>query len=92
MTDSGSITEETTVLGVPCLTLRDNTERRETVTIGTTELIGTDPRKLPPAQARLIAWQLKKARFFCNGMDGQPTASPNIARLCFWTRDARRPG
>ena len=43
ITDSGGITEETTVLGVPCLTLRDNTERPETVTIGTNELIGTDP-------------------------------------------------
>ena len=49
ITDSGGITEETTVLGVPCLTLRDNTERPETVTIGTNELIGTDPSKLPPA-------------------------------------------
>jgi len=60
ITDSGGITEETTVLGVPCLTLRDNTERPETVTIGTNELIGTDPRKLPPALARLMAGQWKK--------------------------------
>ena len=43
ITDSGGITEETTVLGIPCLTLRDNTERPETVTEGTNELIGTDP-------------------------------------------------
>ena len=43
ITDSGGITEETTVLGVPCLTLRDSTERPETITIGTNELIGTDP-------------------------------------------------
>ncbi|MBA5863102.1 MAG: UDP-N-acetylglucosamine 2-epimerase (non-hydrolyzing) [Nitrospira sp. CR1.1] len=60
ITDSGGITEETTVLGVPCLTLRDNTERPETVTIGTNELIGTDPRKLPPALQRLMAGQWKK--------------------------------
>ena len=60
ITDSGGITEETTVLGVPCLTLRDNTERPETITIGTNELIGTDPRKLPPALARLMAGQWKK--------------------------------
>lgn len=60
ITDSGGITEETTVLGVPCLTLRDNTERPETVTIGTNELIGTDPNKLPPALARLMAGQWKK--------------------------------
>jgi len=60
ITDSGGITEETTVLGVPCLTLRDNTERPETVTIGTNELIGTDPAKLPPALTRLMAGQWKK--------------------------------
>ena len=60
ITDSGGITEETTVLGVPCLTLRDNTERPETITIGTNELIGTDPAKLAPALARLMAGQWKK--------------------------------
>lgn len=54
LTDSGGITEETTVLGVPCLTLRDNTERPETVAIGTNELIGTNPDNLGPALARLI--------------------------------------
>ena len=59
ITDSGGITEETTVLGVPCLTLRDNTERPETVTIGTNELIGTNPANLPPALARLMAGQWK---------------------------------
>ena len=43
VTDSGGITEETTVMGVPCITLRDNTERPETCTVGTNELIGTNP-------------------------------------------------
>jgi UDP-N-acetylglucosamine 2-epimerase (non-hydrolysing) len=60
ITDSGGITEETTVLGVPCLTLRDSTERPETVSIGTNALIGTDPpAKLAPALERLFAgeWQ-----------------------------------
>lgn len=60
ITDSGGITEETTVLGVPCLTLRDNTERPETVAIGTNELIGTDSAKLPPALSRVMAGQWKK--------------------------------
>lgn len=46
ITDSGGITEETTVLGIPCLTLRDTTERPETVEIGTNELIGNDPKNL----------------------------------------------
>ena len=45
---------------LPCLTLRDNTERPETITIGTNELIGTDPSKLPPALARLMGGQSKK--------------------------------
>ncbi len=60
ITDSGGVTEETTVLGIPCLTLRDNTERPETVTIGTNELVGTDPANLPPAMRRLFAGEWKK--------------------------------
>lgn len=60
ITDSGGITEETTVMGVPCLTLRDNTERPETVTLGTNELIGTSPGNLAPALARLLAGDWKK--------------------------------
>src|SRR5438132_3824408 len=43
MTDSGGIQEETTALGVPCLTLRENTERPVTVETGTNQLVGTDP-------------------------------------------------
>lgn len=46
ITDSGGIQEETTYLGVPCLTFRDNTERPVTVTEGTNRLIGTDPQNL----------------------------------------------
>lgn len=60
ITDSGGVTEETTVLGVPCVTLRNTTERPETVTVGTNELIGTDPAALEPALARLFAGQWKK--------------------------------
>ncbi len=59
ITDSGGITEETTVMGVPCLTLRDTTERPETVTIGTNELIGTDPVALKPALDRVFAGRWK---------------------------------
>jgi UDP-N-acetylglucosamine 2-epimerase (non-hydrolysing) len=43
MTDSGGVQEETTALGIPCLTLRESTERRETVAHGTNRVIGTDP-------------------------------------------------
>lgn len=62
ITDSGGVTEESTVMGVPCLTLRDNTERPETVTIGTNELVGTDPRKLAPHLARLLDGEWKRGR------------------------------
>lgn len=59
VTDSGGITEETTVMGVPCITLRDNTERPETCTIGTNRLIGTNPNAIKPALDALFAgeWQ-----------------------------------
>lgn len=46
ITDSGGITEETTVLNIPCLTLRNSTERPETISMGTNELIGDDYDKL----------------------------------------------
>lgn len=62
ITDSGGITEETTVLGVPCLTLRDSTEWPETITMGTNELIGTDPAALAPALDHLFAGQWKSGR------------------------------
>lgn len=51
LTDSGGIQEETTVLGIPCLTLRPNTERPITVTMGTNQLVGSDP-DLIEAKAR----------------------------------------
>ncbi len=47
LTDSGGIQEESTCFGVPCLTVRDNTERPVTITNGTNKLIGTDYRKIP---------------------------------------------
>jgi UDP-N-acetylglucosamine 2-epimerase (non-hydrolysing) len=60
ITDSGGITEETTVMGVPCMTLRDMTERPETVTVGTNELLGTDPARIRPALERLLAGRWKR--------------------------------
>ena len=53
ITDSGGITEETTVMKVPCMTLRDNTERPETITIGTNELVGTNPDNVAPYMDKL---------------------------------------
>lgn len=60
LTDSGGITEETTVMGVPCFTLRDNTERPETIEIGTNELIGSDPSAIKPALIKLFSGQWKR--------------------------------
>lgn len=60
ITDSGGITEETTVMGVPCMTMRDSTERPETVSMGTNELIGSDPAALGPALDKLFSGDWKK--------------------------------
>ena len=54
ITDSGGIQEETTYLGVPCLTVRDNTERPVTVTLGTNVLVGQDRKKLLSELARIL--------------------------------------
>ncbi|MBL7753115.1 MAG: UDP-N-acetylglucosamine 2-epimerase (non-hydrolyzing) [Chitinophagaceae bacterium] len=60
ITDSGGITEETTVLGIPCMTLRNSTERPETCSIGTNTLLGTDPKAIPPALDTLFSGHWKK--------------------------------
>ncbi len=60
ITDSGGITEETTVLGIPCMTLRNSTERPETVTIGTNEIVGTDPENIVPYLKKIMDGSWKK--------------------------------
>lgn len=59
LTDSGGIQEETTALGVPCLTLRENTERPITVTEGTNQLVGQDPTKIVTAAREILAGKSK---------------------------------
>jgi UDP-N-acetylglucosamine 2-epimerase (non-hydrolysing) len=60
ITDSGGITEETTVMGIPCMTLRDSTERPETVTIGTNEMVGTNPENIIPFLRKMTSGKWKK--------------------------------
>lgn len=60
ITDSGGIQEETTVLGVPCVTLRENTERPVTIDIGTNYLIGTEPTKIISTVSEILKGEGKK--------------------------------
>jgi UDP-N-acetylglucosamine 2-epimerase (non-hydrolysing) len=62
MTDSGGIQEETTALGVPCLTVRQNTERPVTVEVGTNALVGTDPAQVVPAAVAVLEGRGKQGR------------------------------
>ena len=62
LTDSGGLQEETTALGVPCLTLRENTERPVTVTEGTSTLVGRDPRRIVDEARKVLAGQGKAGR------------------------------
>lgn len=62
ITDSGGITEEASILNVPCMTLRDNTERPETIELGTNELLGTDPKAIQPAMQKLFNGEWKECQ------------------------------
>jgi UDP-N-acetylglucosamine 2-epimerase (non-hydrolysing) len=62
MTDSGGIQEETTALGTPCLTLRDNTERPVTIEEGTNSLVGTDAAALKAAVEDILSNGGKRGR------------------------------
>jgi len=62
LTDSGGIQEETTILGIPCLTLRENTERPVTITEGTNTLVGSDPVRIVDGVRRILAGESKAGR------------------------------
>jgi UDP-N-acetylglucosamine 2-epimerase (non-hydrolysing) len=62
LTDSGGIQEETTALGVPCLTLRENTERPVTVSEGTNQIVGTDPARIVAAAREICDGRSKRGR------------------------------
>ena len=80
LTDSGGVQEETTALGVPCLTLRENTERPITITHGTNRLVGTDPDRIVIA-ARLALSEPAAARRpdLWDGCAGQRIAAAILA-------------
>jgi UDP-N-acetylglucosamine 2-epimerase (non-hydrolysing) len=83
LTDSGGIQEETTVLGVPCFTLRDNTERPVTIDEGTNTLVMADGRLLPAAIDDLLRTGGKRGRIpdLWDGHAGRRTAEILARRL-----------
>ncbi len=70
ITDSGGLQEETTVLGIPCITIRENTERPVTVTCGTNEVVGTNPESIKQAVDRVLSGSWKKGSI-PEGWDGK---------------------
>jgi UDP-N-acetylglucosamine 2-epimerase (non-hydrolysing) len=83
LTDSGGVQEETTVLGVPCLTLRDSTERPTTVTEGTNQLVGRDPDRIVKAAREVLAAPPPRPRTpaLWDGKAGQRIAAALVADL-----------
>jgi UDP-N-acetylglucosamine 2-epimerase (non-hydrolysing) len=87
LTDSGGIQEETTVLGVPCLTLRDNTERPVTATQGTNRIVGSDPDAIRAEVQKILAGEGPRGRV-PDLWDGQ--AARRIADVLASELEARR--
>ena len=85
LTDSGGLQEETTALGIPCLTLRENTERPITVDEGTNEVVGTDPatHRRRRARARSTgAASAARCPALWDGQAGERAAEAILARRC----------
>ncbi len=83
LTDSGGIQEETTALQVPCITMRENTERPVTVALGTNYLTGTDPAKILSTARKILAGQGKKGEIppYWDGKAGERIVKALIERL-----------
>jgi UDP-N-acetylglucosamine 2-epimerase (non-hydrolysing) len=79
LTDSGGIQAETSFLGIPCLTLRDNTERPFTIAEGTNRLIGTDPTRIVEEVKKTMAEEMPSRRAIA-GFDGK-TAGRIVAAI-----------
>jgi len=84
VTDSGGIQEETSFLGVPCLTLRDNTERPVTVTMGTNKLVGRNMDQLVREIRRILVGDVKKGCIppLWDGRASERIADILVDRLC----------
>jgi len=76
LSDSGGIQEETTILKVPCLTLRENTERPVTIEAGTNRLIGTDPEAALSAAIEVLNSKPPDTRIPDFGMAARASGSP----------------
>jgi UDP-N-acetylglucosamine 2-epimerase (non-hydrolysing) len=76
LTDSGGVQEETCILGVPCVTLRDNTERPEIVDVGSNMLVGTEPDRIVKSAEKMIV----KGKVWKNPF-GDGKAAEKIARV-----------
>lgn len=79
LTDSGGIQEETTVLGIPCLTLRENTERPITITMGTNRLVGTDPEAIERGVVDVPSWPRGEVPPLWDGRAGERIAKILLA-------------
>jgi UDP-N-acetylglucosamine 2-epimerase (non-hydrolysing) len=79
ITDSGGIQEETTFLNVPCLTVRENTERPVTITMGTNQLVGRDLQKLRHAAAEILSQESKRGT-----KRDEANREPKSCRIPLW--------
>jgi UDP-N-acetylglucosamine 2-epimerase (non-hydrolysing) len=81
LTDSGGLQEESTVLGIPCLTLRETTERPITVTEGTNEVVGTDPARILEAASRALRGEFpRRCPELWDGRAGERVAQALLER------------